>query len=80
METSHSSLAVVAKLTEGRCAAEDCAEVVVYGLELFHNGKAVACIHDISPDCGKVSKLVSLCNKFQVTEETVWDVVEDYLD
>lgn len=80
MEDGYPGLAVVANLIEGRCVAEDCADVVVYGLELCCNGRPVASIPDISPDCGKVRKLVSLCNEFQVTAETVWDVVEDYLD
>lgn len=79
MDDSYSSSTRVAVLTEGRCEAEECAEHVVYGLALYCAGKPVASITDISPDCEKVKQLVSLCNEGGVTEDTVWDIVEDYL-
>ncbi|RPF48305.1 hypothetical protein EDD70_1120 [Hydrogenoanaerobacterium saccharovorans] len=67
------------ELIEGRCEAEECEGITVYGLALYCEDECVAAISDISSYRRYVEKLVALCNRNHVTVDSVWDVVEDYL-
>ncbi|WP_312640456.1 DUF6514 family protein [Hydrogenoanaerobacterium sp.] len=77
--TAHLQTECKTILTEGRCEAEECEGVTVYGLAMYQGDKPVAVISDISSYRSNVEELVALCNRAQVTKDTIWDVVDDYL-
>ncbi len=50
-----------------------------YGIAGYRDGVKVTEVRDISSDEGYVRDLISLCNAWEVAEEHLLDVVEDYM-
>ncbi|WP_343252938.1 DUF6514 family protein [Ligaoa zhengdingensis] len=68
------------QLTQRSCMAEECEENIVYGMALYRGTALEGEVADISSHRSVVERLMELCRRNGVTETTLFDVVEDFLD
>ena len=68
------------QLTQRPCLAEECGENTVYGVAVYRGAVLRAEVADISSHRSVVERLRELCRRNEVTEVTLFDVVEDFLD
>lgn len=50
-----------------------------YGIDVYHKGCKLCEVKDITVDREKLERLISLCNREQLSLLHLWDVVEDFL-
>lgn len=67
------------ELTEGKCLAEECEGITVFGISASGGGFSQVRIEDISSRREVVEELLALCHGNKVPPDILFDIVEDAL-
>ena len=67
------------KIRQDQLKNEDFGRYIAYGIDVFENGTLVRSVKDITTEEARLSVLVDLCNRLQLSPFQLDDIVEDFL-
>ena len=67
------------KIRQDQLKDEDIGRYISYGIDVVENEAVLRSVKDITTDEARLSGLVDLCNKLQLSPVQLDDVIEDFL-
>ena len=67
------------KIRQDQLKDEDIGRYISYGIDVVENEAILRSVKDITTDEARLSGLVDLCNKLQLSPVQLDDVIEDFL-
>lgn len=67
------------KIRQDQLKDEDIGRYISYGIDVVENEAVLRSVKDITTDEARLSGLVDLCNKLQLSPVHLDDVIEDFL-